>query len=265
MGNEIFFFSGTGNSLWVAKELAKALPAPTNLKGIVAYNEGDTLIKDTERLGFVFPVYSWGPPRIVANFLKRLKIEGNPFIFSVVTCGGSHGATLAHLNNFLQGQGKHLDAGYALRFPGNYTPLYGAPKDEQCKKLLEEAKKKLEAILPEILEKRSGVVESDFFFLRPLSYIMYPFFRFGLQFCSNQFWVTEACTHCGLCVKICPVGNIRQEVGKHPEWGKMCEQCMACLQHCPTEAIQFSVLTKGRRRYKHPEISVNEIISQKDR
>lgn len=73
----IFYYSGTGNSLWVAKELGKyqnemlidiAREMQKNQEEYV-YDLGRK-----EKIGFVFPTYSWAPPQIVENFIKKSKI-----------------------------------------------------------------------------------------------------------------------------------------------------------------------------------------------
>ena len=67
------------------------------------------------------------------------------------------------------------------------------------------------------------------------------------------------CTGCAICQKICPVDNIKIE-NKQPIWGKQCEQCMACIQWCPTQAIEYSDKTRKRKRYHNPEIKISDMI-----
>ena len=74
-----------------------------------------------------------------------------------------------------------------------------------------------------------------------------------------KFRVDPSCTHCGICAKVCPVGNIVMKDGR-PTWSDKCEQCMACLQWCPVEAIQFGRRTAGRRRYRHPEFKASDFF-----
>jgi Fe-S-cluster-containing hydrogenase component 2 len=60
-------------------------------------------------------------------------------------------------------------------------------------------------------------------------------------------------------VKVCPVENI-ELVDKKPVWQQHCEQCFACLQWCPHNAIQFSSKTSGKQRYHHPDVKVEEMF-----
>ena len=59
----------------------------------------------------------------------------------------------------------------------------------------------------------------------------------------------ELCIACGRCQQVCPAGIIEMKDGK-PVWTKpVCHMCMACLNHCPTEAIQYGEYSEGKYRY----------------
>jgi len=47
-----------------------------------------------------------------------------------------------------------------------------------------------------------------------------------------------------------------------PIWGGRCEACYACLNFCPVEAIQYGWLTRGRRRYRHPDVTPSDLAAQ---
>jgi MinD superfamily P-loop ATPase len=69
---------------------------------------------------------------------------------------------------------------------------------------------------------------------------------------DRKFHLPEVCSTCGTCVRVCPVGNIVFE-NDRLRWLGHCEQCFACLQWCPVEAIQWGRRTSGRKRYHHPD------------
>ena len=79
---------------------------------------------------------------------------------------------------------------------------------------------------------------------------------------DHAFRVESQCNSCGLCARVCPVANITLEGGK-PAWLGHCQQCLACIQLCPQQAIEYGDKTVGRKRYRHPEIRVREIMEQK--
>lgn len=64
------------------------------------------------------------------------------------------------------------------------------------------------------------------------------------------FYADSRCISCGLCEKKCPLNVITMHDGR-PQWnGKICAHCMACIQNCPVEAIEYKDITKGRKRYR---------------
>ena len=77
---------------------------------------------------------------------------------------------------------------------------------------------------------------------------------------DKSFWVDEKCNACAICRSICPCGNIALEAGK-PVWLHHCEQCLACIQWCPREAIQFGKKTPRYERYHHPEVTLQDMLA----
>ena len=90
----IFYFSGTGNSLWVARQLQESLQEPLYKLVDVLSSDQVYALGEEERLGFVFPVYSWGPPEVVLEMISRLRLSREPsFLYFVCTCGDDAGKT----------------------------------------------------------------------------------------------------------------------------------------------------------------------------
>ncbi len=81
---------------------------------------------------------------------------------------------------------------------------------------------------------------------------------------DKSFWVDEKCNTCRICEKICPVHNILITESR-PIWQHRCEQCFACLQWCPEESIQYGKNTKGKKRYCHPEIKLQDMLACVDK
>ena len=75
---------------------------------------------------------------------------------------------------------------------------------------------------------------------------------------DKKFWIDEECNSCGICEKVCPAANILMKEGK-PVWQKQCQQCLACIQWCPKESIQYGKKTSEYKRYHHPEIKLKEM------
>ena len=120
MKTSIYYFSGTGNSLAVARSIANEL-GETDVIPIPKAMHGDPDLA-APRLGLVFPVYVWGLPRTVADFVKQLKPHNGQYVFAVTTCGGTPGGTLLQLQRLLRKNGSDLDAGFVVR-EANNTPF----------------------------------------------------------------------------------------------------------------------------------------------
>ena len=68
---------------------------------------------------------------------------------------------------------------------------------------------------------------------------------------DKAFRATDACISCGKCVEGCPLRNIRLEDGK-PQWGGNCTHCMACINYCPMDAIEYGMASRKRHHYTCP-------------
>jgi ferredoxin len=254
MKTKIYYFSGTGNSLKVARDLAEKIDAET----IPIISVKDDI--DEDKIGIVFPVYEFGLPSIVVEFLK--KIKNSRYIFAVATYGGLLGATLQILEKNLPNNLK-LSGGFSVQMPGNFTPLYGALAEEKQKKFFTKAKTKLDEISEYIKSEKTGTVEKG----NPIASLVlsgwiYPMAIKHIHDQDEKYWVDDKCDGCKVCMNVCPKNNISMDNGK-PIWNHDCELCMACLQWCPKEAIQHGKNTQGRTRYRHPEIKVKDIMDQK--
>ncbi len=122
MKTTIFYFSGTGNSLKIARDIAEVLGDAEVISIPEIINEEISIL--SERIGIVFPVYIWGIPLIVGKFLKRIKAPADKYFFAVATCGSMPGATLGQVANILKSQGMKLSAGFSIVMPGNYIPYW---------------------------------------------------------------------------------------------------------------------------------------------
>ena len=258
MKTVIYYFTGTGNSLAVAKKIAAGLENCELLP--IASLQGMTgdILPEADRVGIVCPVYFSGLPVMVAEFAGRLDLSLSTYTFSVVTMGGSGGASaLRQLSDILAKRPGHgLDAGFAVRMPGNYILMYGSPAGRRRERILAAADRKL-AKIGEAMKKGDKQVP-PLLFAGLVHRLMYPRFAAGVHGKDRAFTVSDACTSCGICKAICPSGNIELVDGR-PVWKHHCELCCGCIQLCPTQAIQAGKKTVGRARYHNPEISVVEL------
>lgn len=264
MSATVFYFTGTGNSLAAAKTIASKLVDAFVVPVAAIAKLREPYRVTADKIVFVFPVYCAGIPAIVERALAHIEMPAGSYVAAIANCAGSAGAALDIFSQELKRCcGKSLDAGWVIYMPGNYTPLAGSEKPATVERMLKEADNRLLEISCQI--NQQAVV--DCFLPKPLLWPIKVISKLNVScfpLMQKRFRVEASCTGCGLCAKVCPVDNIVMSQGGKPEWLKKCEQCMACLQYCPVEAINCLWWTKGRRRYRHPQIEVAEIIAQKD-
>lgn len=259
MSTSIYYFSATGNSLHVARAIADQL-GETKLVNIVKQNRLDTLEDKNDTVGFVFPVFYLNMPVILQDFVKKLKLAPNAYVFGIATCGGRSGNSLQMLDTLLRANGGHLSAGFTLKTVDNaYIGMDLVTPPEERDQVLKSSEDNLQKII-EILKKRE-VARSKFNYNIASSLMggMSSTFAADLYRLPRRFNVTDKCTGCGICEKICPVGNVKQ-VDKKVTWGNHCTHCLACFHWCPQTAIEIGKKSSKIARYHHPEITLKDMI-----
>jgi ferredoxin len=201
-----------------------------------------------------------GVPLIVKRFAKKLRELEGRYVFAIATHGGKPGATINIFNKEIAASKGKLAAGFTVRMPGNYTPMYGAIEEERQRKMFEDAEERTQYIAKYVVEGQRGVMEfgrgfANFF----LSDIVYHLVSPNIPKMDKRFYVEDTCSRCGICKKICPVNNI-DLIHEKPFWKGRCEQCLACLQWCPETAIQLGKTTVGRTRYHNPNVKLSDMI-----
>ncbi|MDD5680738.1 MAG: EFR1 family ferrodoxin [Candidatus Omnitrophica bacterium] len=257
MKTMIYYFSATGNSLVVARDLAQELGGAEIVSIPKAMKSGAEVSSDI--VGIVFPAYMFGLPLIITSFLKMLKVKKGAYVFAVVTFGGIPGRPFMLAKKILADRGITLASGFGVLMPGNYVPLYGAIPQEQQTSMFDGENKRVKEIADAVRAQKTGIFEEKAIVLGTLFHVLlYKGGSSQIPQSDKNFWVTDDCTSCGLCAKVCPVNNITMNNGR-PEWQHHCEHCMACLQWCPVEAIQYKKNTVGRKRYHHPAVKSGDI------
>lgn len=251
----IYHFTATGNSLQIAHQLQNQIKN-TQLKPITNQPPTQPIGGPQNDIGFVFPVYFAGLPRIVKRFIENLTITPETYIFALVSHGGGPFDVLGRLNDTLQKKGAHLAYGELVYMPGNYLALYGSETPEAAEEILKNAQKTVTEATQAINNHTPKPVKRNRKLLsKAVNKVIYT----NIKGFDKKFYSTSDCIGCALCSEICPVKNIKLE-DHHPVWQHNCERCMACIQWCPTEAIQYGKKTVNRRRYHNPNFSAKDII-----
>lgn len=243
----IIYFTGTGNSKYVAEIMANQLN-DTVFDASKAIKSGDASEFNSDKpYIFVSPVYAWNIPRVLKNWMQKCAFNGNCKAYFVFTCGSEIGA----VGNYAEKLCSKLCLNYMgtaeVIMPENYLVMFDPPKEAEDSEIFAKAEEHVKNLTGQISEEKtfdklkitligrlsSGIVNSCFY-------------TFTVS--ARKFYATGSCTSCGKCAESCMLNNITLRDGM-PVWGKNCTHCMACICKCPTEAIEYGKRTKGLRRY----------------
>jgi len=280
----IYYLSGTGNSLHVARELHKRI-FKSELIPIVGLLGNDTIKTDTDTVGFVFPNFCLTIPIPLHEFLQKVDLSSVQYIFAICTRGGSKSEAFDYLNILLRRKGKQLHAQMDVNMPWNYPfgkyNLVSNNTEERMQQLEAEMQKKLDIFSQCINEKKAYVEEklnTDFqipgwqkalFSLIPKSF-NYKSHRYMYQRLL-RFYADSNCNGCGVCEKICLSRKI-ELINKKPLWKEdvKCYACYACINFCSKQSIQIEssipfvkAYTEKNGRYRHKLATYKDIAEQR--
>lgn len=247
----ILYFSGTGNSRYIAQSLANYI--------------GDEALDVTQQAGkqlpdeayesmrpfiFVSPTYAWRIPRVFENWLRRCRFSSNKKAYFVMTCGTDIGDAGHYLGRLCREIGLDYGGTAAVVMPENYIAMFDIPDETTAERLIKVATRRTlpsvaHTILAEgtLISPHGGI--SGWLKSHPVNPLFYTFCVH-----DRRFYTTDACIGCGKCAAVCPLENITLQEGK-PVWGGNCTHCMACICDCPAEAIEYGKISLGKRRYRN--------------
>ena len=245
----IFWFSGTGNSLHAARRLSEALHTP--LVSIAdALQKNQTAFDDPDGLlGFVCPVYWWGLPTVAADFVKTLTLpeKAGRFVFALLTCEADAGGAPAQLQRLLGERGLSLSAAHVVKMPDNYVLMLQPPTPAKAAEILLSADEAIDAAAKSLAARETPPIPPA----PPVTALLNRYYQNPRHRRVARFRTTDACTGCGLCQRLCPCQSITLREGR-PVWSGDCTRCLGCINRCPTQAIQYGIGSRSRRRYVHP-------------
>lgn len=256
MNSVIYYFSGTGNSYKIAKNISERL-GDTKIIKISSENMYLALENNYKKIGIVFPVYFFSLPKMVVEFVENLKSNKDAYIYSVATCGGFVGVSFVHLQEIFKKKGYTKLSTFKIIMPDNYQVLYSPSPVEKQLDVIAKSDTILDKIVPLLKDKIIHNEKEPNIALKLVGNTAYSTFKPKDK--DKNFWTDENCNGCSICEKICPANDILM-VDNKPKWLNNCEQCLACMQWCPENSIQYKQSTIKRDRYTHPEVKVGEMI-----
>lgn len=247
----VLYFTGTGNSEYVAKRISEALYDDyLNLFDKLKNNDF-TEVRSEKPFVIASPTYGWQIPHILRDWLKNTKLTGNKNVYFVMTCGGEMGNSSKYLKALCDEMDMNYKGVSEIVMPENYIALFASPEKTEALKIIAKAEPEIDKTADLILnnkaipEKKAGVIDR----LKSgiVNTVYYP-----AVIHSKKFYATDACISCGKCEKLCVMSNIKIVNGK-PRWEDNCTHCMACICRCPKEAIEYGNASKNKPRYTCPK------------
>lgn len=250
----IFYFSATGNSKYVAQCIAeKTGEAMISITDCLKESDFSFSIAEGERIGFITPVYHWGLPTVVVEFVAKLQlaISGNPYIYHVITYGTTTGEAHKLMAAALKSQKLALGGKFIVQMPDTWTPVFDLSDMEQVQATLSKGRIDANAVVDLVINRRIGDYNNRKI---PFARLYYLHYKNGGK--TEKFTVDATCVNCGLCEKKCPSSAIEIQGGK-PVWVKArCTQCLGCLHRCPKFSIQYGKKTKAHGQYVNLNVTL---------
>lgn len=247
----LFYFTATGNSLYIAKQFDKEL---ISIPQIIKQED---LHFEEETIGIVWPVYAGEPPKIVLEFLKKAEFK-TEYLYMILTYGKDDSDAPEYIEKICQSFGHQVDYIHSILMVDNYLPSFDMNEQKAMDKHIDE---QVAIALTNVKNRKKEIPEAsqasrDFHVKAAGIFAANPGLING-----EQITVTDTCIGCGMCTKLCPVGRFYIEDGKAKRKQNTCEFCLACAHGCPQKAIITSVSDKNPdARYRHPQITLQEII-----
>jgi len=246
----ILYFSGTGNTAFIANEIARRIDDEAiNLLNRIK-NSDYSEIHSEKPFIICLPVYVCTIPTFLIKYLKKLKLSGNKNVYFIFTSGGYAGMSVTKGRSIARKHHMKFLGRAEFQMPRNYlvSGHYPPNTDEEIKERIEKSFKKLDSVVETI--KNGGKLKERYVWLLE-KIIIVPFVPVWskIKFKTKDFYVNDKCIGCGKCEKVCPLNCIKIE-NKIPVWmNAHCAHCVSCLQNCPVEAIEFKYKTEGKPRY----------------
>ncbi len=256
-----YWFSGTGNSLHAARRLAEAFPG-MRLLAITDRLLANPPELSGEVVGFVFPVYAYGPPPVIQRFIRAAAVGEIGYAFVALTHGGGPANATVVTDRLFRERGLDVSAFFTIRMPSNYVVGSNPVEGEKAAAIFALGEGELAAAQAVLAAREKRPATSAGVGARFKSGVVFPLFQKGVKTYDRSFFATDACNGCGTCVAVCPASNITLDETNRPVWGGRCEACLGCINLCPRQAVQTGSLTKSRRRYRHRDVSVKDLMNR---
>lgn len=245
----VLFFSATGNTEYIAQEIAKRLNDECiNLLDRVKNND-HTVLHSEKPFIICAPVYVCEMPRFMSKYLKKQTFSGSKDVYFIFTSGGYCGISGVLAKSMFRKKKMHYLGHAEFRMPRNYvaSDAYTMLSPAEVEGRILEAYKMIGPVVSNIRAGKKLTARHVFLFESIITIPFNPVWS-KLKYQTKDFHTTDKCIGCGKCVKLCPLNNISMK-NRKPVWGNQCTHCMACIGNCPTEAIEYGTITQNKEKY----------------
>ena len=263
MRTAIYYYTATGNSLVIARRIAREL-GEAELLPIAHFRKGP-FRPDAERIGMVFPIYAWGAPRSVEEFVSKLDPAAARYVFAIASCGGTAAGALPRIRKALRKKGGELHAGFLVKSDG-YIDI--DPESPQMKaigmvrklsgKLPGTAEERLPGIIEAIRGQRRSKPERASLAGRIIGDLLHDMASPRFAALDRNYRFSAKCDGCGVCARVCPRENLVLEEGR-PTWKHDCESCGACAVWCPSGSISHGSAVESTGRH-NPAVELGDVF-----
>lgn len=245
----ILYFSATGNTEFVAKELASRLNDECiNLLERVKTNNTEAFTSDKAYI-VCAPVYVGEMPRFMASFLEQISLNGNKDVYFIFTCGGYAGISGKLAESLMKKKNMTYKGHAELTMPNNYVinDHYSMTGNDEIEDRITKVYSQLDDIA-NVIKSNEELKSRHILFLEILATVPLNPVWSKFKFKDDKFYADDKCIGCKKCEKMCPLNNIKMLDSK-PTWNNHCTHCMACIGNCPVEAINYGEITADKTPY----------------
>lgn len=261
----IFYFTGTGNSLYIARQLAEENTELLSIPQMVKQGKYEF---EADEIGIVYPIYGHMPPNMVRRFIQKANLKAD-YLFAVLTYGNRKCNAVEIWDEVSRQAGKRFDYIGTIIMVDNWLPNFDMNEQMKIDKRIPGNLQKItadinggrhwhEPVTEEERQQHQGFMQRSG---------LDPEVGFLIK-SEKSFTVTDACIDCGICTYVCPRGNY-ELTSRGAKMSGDCEFCFACIQNCPQKAIQFRKSEDGsfpdgteknpNARYRNEHISLMDL------
>lgn len=244
----ILYFTGTGNSKYIADALADRLDEEVVSLNDVIKNNKEKSFSSERPFVVVAPIYAWRLPQIVEELVATAEFKGSKDIYFVATMGSETGNCDKYCKKIAGQAGLDFKGFRGIVMPNNYVVASVMDDEATNDAIVAAALPRVDEIAEAVREKREICKTDKTFLAGFLSGFVNKGFT-GYMCSAKSYVVSDECISCGKCVGLCPLNNVTMSESGKPVFGKKCINCFACLQYCPKQAINIPNKTENHGRY----------------